>query len=72
MPATMATVILPLVVVRGRAERATPVDDRATFRTGDRVMFLVYEPKETEATAWLREQGWEPEVTAPPAPHDLL
>ena len=56
VPATLAAALLP--VVQRRGDRVRPFDDRATFRPGDVVTFLVYSPRTEEVGAWLHEHRW--------------
>lgn len=51
--------LLPLVVRRGK--RAFPVDEKVTFRPGDRLYAALAEGRRPEIEAGLREAGWEPE-----------
>ena len=50
--------LLPLAVQRGK--RAFPVDESASFRSGDRLYTAVVEERRREIAAGLREAGWEP------------
>lgn len=49
--------LLPLAVQRGK--RVFPVDERVTFRPGDRLYTAVVEGRRQEIAAGLREAGWE-------------
>ncbi len=50
--------LLPLAVQRGK--RAFPMDERVTFRPGDRLYAAVVEERRQEIATGLREAGWEP------------
>lgn len=52
--------ILPLVLARGRS--AAPVDETVTPREGDRVHFAWLRRHDRRARAWLRREGWEPDL----------
>lgn len=49
--------LLPLVVQRGK--RAFPVDERVTFRPGDRLFAALDEERRQEIAARLQQAGWE-------------
>jgi NhaP-type Na+/H+ or K+/H+ antiporter len=54
--------LLPLVVQRGK--RAFPVDERVTFRPGDRLFAALDEGRRQEIAAGLQATGWKPASAA--------
>lgn len=55
--------LLPLALVRGR--KVFPVDERVTFRRGDRLYAAIVEAKRDEVEQRLRREGWERQEREP-------
>lgn len=58
IPKELKNTLLPVAVKR--EEAVALFDHRITIRDGDKVMWLIFSERETQAGNWLREKGWVP------------